>query len=135
MKIENSWNEKLMNLNHFAQAGTNLSLTILHWHFYCWAYHLGGQCDTMKSIGRQSKSIEGNENVAFSAGCQDIRHALTHTDVEWMLHMSSFFPIFLFLAHFYAQGEKIKYLHVQRMAWPLSRGQSMAMAADHQSIL
>ena len=73
----------------------------------------------MKSIGRQSKSIEGNENVAFSAGCQDIRHALTlHTDVgmamlnECFIYFS-FFPIFLFLAHFYAQGEKITYLHVQ----------------------
>ena len=125
-----SWNEKSeiltqpqsQRLNH--QATESLCSAFLHHvHSYWWSvYHLGRQCDTLKSI-------EGSENYAFSADCQDITHALCPLMLEWQfstivitirtnailifLYFYWMNAIYLFLAHFKEQDEKIISMHVR----------------------
>ena len=127
----------------------NLALTLLLLSLSPWRtmWHIEKYWKTIKKYWRQWKCCIFCRLSRYQTRTHS--HWCWNGDVEWMLHIFLFLflayflmnsyqwmlPIFLYPAYFYAQGEKITYLHVQRMAWPLSRGQSMAMAADHQSIL
>ena len=71
-----------------AHAST-FSLAILHWHFYCWAYHPGGQCDTWKVLEDNWKALKAMKMLHFLQAVKiSDMHSLCTPMLEWRCWMN-----------------------------------------------